>query len=343
MFGIILQKDDEMYYRKIKSGKFMFEIAKKGYPRFAKTFDDLKLGKKWASKIEQEIENGQFEDLTKASKTTMRALLEKYRDEITVDKKGYREETAKINLLIRNDITQHTITSLKAHHLYKFNKESDKVRAPATTNKYLHLLQNVWNTAKKVWGITMPPYNPFELVTMHKVDNARDRVLTTDEYSKLLDSCSEGNMPVLRDIVIFAYETGARQGEILKLKRSNVDFDKRLCTFLDTKNGEDRTIPLTDAAIEILKRHRFGDILFNLLPRRLRKHFTIACRRAAITNFRFHDLRACFCTNALLSGMTIPEVSVLSGHKDWKQLQRYTRIKPEDLGTKVQNIKKSIG
>ena len=53
----------------------MFEIAKKGYPRFAKTFDDLKLGKKWASKIEQEIENGQFEDLTKASKTTMLSLI----------------------------------------------------------------------------------------------------------------------------------------------------------------------------------------------------------------------------------------------------------------------------
>jgi len=332
-----------MYFRRKKNGKWLFEINKKGYPRLSKGFDDLRTGKKWASKIEHEIETGQFEDLTKASKTTMRALLEKYRDEITVDKKGHREESAKINLLIRNDISSHTITSLKAHHLYKFKKESDKVRAPATTNKYLHMLQNVWNTAKKVWGITMPPYNPFELVTMHKVDNARDRVLTTDEYSKLLDSCSEGNMPVLRDIVIFAYETGARQGEILKLKRSDVDFDKRLCTFLDTKNGEDRTIPLTDAAIEILKRHRFGDTLFNLLPRRLRKHFTIACRRAAITNFRFHDLRACFCTNALLSGMTIPEVSVLSGHKDWKQLQRYTRIKPKDLSTKVQNIKKSIG
>ena len=332
-----------MYFRKLKSGKWFFEINKKGYPRLSKTFEEIKLGKKWASKIEHEIENGQFEDLTKASKTTIRALLEKYRDEITVDKKGHREETAKINLLIRQDISSHTITSLKAHHLYRLKKEFDKVRAPATTNKYLHMLQNVWNTAKTVWGITMPPYNPFELVSMHKVDNARDRVLTTDEYSKLLDACSEGNMPIIRDIVIFAYETGARQGEILKLKRSDVDFDKRLCTFLDTKNGEDRTIPLTDAAIEILKRHRFGDTLFSLLPRRLRKHFSIACRRAAITNFRFHDLRACFCTNALLSGMTIPEVSVLSGHKDWKQLQRYTRIKPEDLGTKVQNIKKSIG
>ena len=198
-----------MYFRKLKSGKWFFEINKKGYPRLSKTFEEIKLGKKWASKIEHEIENGQFEDLTKASKTTMRALLEKYRDEITVDKKGHREETAKINLLIRQDISSHTITSLKAHHLYRLKKEFDKVRAPATTNKYLHMLQNVWNTAKTVWGITMPPYNPFELVSMHKVDNARDRVLTTDEYSKLLDACSEGNMPIIRDIVIFAYETGA--------------------------------------------------------------------------------------------------------------------------------------
>ena len=321
----------------------MFEIAKKGYPRFAKTFDDLKQGKKWARKIESEIENGNFEDLTIANKTTIRALLEKYRDEITINKKGVKEETAKINLLMRHDVSLHTITQLKAHHLYKFKKESDLVRAPATTNKYLHMLQNVWNTAKRVWGITMPPYNPFELVTMHKIDNARDRVLTKDEYSKLLVACSEGNMPVLHDIVIFAYETGARQSEILKLKREHIDFDKRLCTFYDTKNGEDRTIPLTDTAIEILKRHRFGDTLFSLLARRLRKHFTIACKRAQIINFRFHDLRACFCTNALLSGMTIPEVATLSGHKDWKQLQRYTRKKPTDLIEKVKKIEKSIG
>ena len=36
--------------------------------------------------------------------------------------------------------------------------------------------------------------------------------------------------------------------------------------------------------------------------------------------------------------MTIPEVAVLSGHKDWKMLKRYTRIKPEDLQEKVNKI-----
>ena len=76
----------------------MFEIAKVGHQRFAKTFKDIKLGKKWAKKIEHEIEIGSYEDLTLASKTTIKSLLIKYRDEITLNKKGYREETSKLNL-----------------------------------------------------------------------------------------------------------------------------------------------------------------------------------------------------------------------------------------------------
>ena len=70
-------------------------------------------------------------------------------------------------------------------------------------------------------------------------------------------------------------------------------------------------------------------------------------QKAGLEFFRAHDLRACFCTNALLSGLSIPEVASLSGHKDWKMLKRYTRIKPEDLQEKVNKIiwinKESLG
>ena len=76
---------------------------------------------------------------------------------------------------------------------------------------------------------------------------------------------------------------------------------------------------------------------------RLRKWFRVACRKAKIKDFRFHDLRACFCTNALLSGMSIAEVSSISGHKDWSQLKRYTRIKPADLLVKINNVVKLRG
>ena len=76
MVVIILQKVIEMYYRRKKSGKWLIEIQRKGYPRLSKSFESLKLGKKWGRKIEQEIETGQYEDLTMASRTTVKALLE---------------------------------------------------------------------------------------------------------------------------------------------------------------------------------------------------------------------------------------------------------------------------
>ena len=200
------------------------------------------------------------------------------------------------------------------------------------------MMKHAWTTARKVWGISTPPMNPFDYIELEKEAPARDRVLTKAEYAKLLESCTNSNLPPLLDAVKFAYLTGARQGEQLRLKLEHVDFERRVLTFYDTKNGEDRTIPLSDTAFEILKRHRFGDTLFNILARRLRKHFNIACRRAAISNFRFHDLRACFITNALLSGMSEATVAAISGHKDYRSMKRYTRIKAQDLIDDVNKI-----
>jgi hypothetical protein len=40
----------------------------------------------------------------------------------------------------------------------------------------------------------------------------------------------------------------------------------------------------------------------------------------------------------ILSGMNIAEVSSISGHKTWSQLRRYTRIKPEQLLDKINNL-----
>ena len=176
------------------------------------------------------------------------------------------------------------------------------------------------------------------MVTLPKVNGSRDRILTKSESVKLLDACYESNLPMLRDIVVFASSTGARQGEILKMKREHINFEKKQITFFDTKNSLDRTIPVPEHVLSMLKSYRFGEFVFNTLARRLRKHFTIACKRAEIKDLRFHDLRAYFATNALLSGMTIAQVSFLTGHKDWSQLKRYTRIKPEDLLEKINNV-----
>tara|TARA_B110001454_G_scaffold24171_1_gene23705 strand:+ start:142 stop:1185 length:1044 start_codon:yes stop_codon:yes gene_type:complete len=338
---------------KLKSGKWICEIRKKGHPYISKAFYELKVARKFGREVESKMERNVFEDYSGARGTTLREILVRYRDERTILKKGVREETGTINYLIKHKIALNSLMTLRSHHIHKLMKELSATRKPSTVNKYVNLICHAWRVAKREWGINLPAENPCDMVTLNKVDDARDRVLTKVEYHRLLEVAliqdsatnSQGNNTRdkdryrhMTDIIKFAYQTGARQGEILKLKREHIDFDNKVCTFYDTKNSVDRTIPLADETLAIVKMHRFGKYIFEVNGSRLRKWFRHACNTAEITNFRFHDLRACFCTNALLNGWSIAEVSAISGHKDWSQLKRYTRIKPADLLQKINNV-----
>ncbi len=194
--------------------------------------------------------------------------------------------------------------------------------------------------ARKQWGIVLPAQNPFALVTYNKVINERDVTLTDEEFKRLLDYAAKTKMNVLPDMIKFAAITAARYSEITGLLRCNTDFNKRTATFLDTKNGEDRTIPLHDDAIAILKKYPFGEKFFNVRTREIfRNYFDKARSAAGLNHYRFHDLRSRGINKMLLSGMSEIEVAQISGHKTLAILhKRYSRIKPTQLLDKINNV-----
>ena len=63
----------------------------------------------------------------------------------------------------------------------------------------------------------LPSQNPFELVSLEKVNNERERVLTYAEYDRLINIATTSKLHILRDVIMFAYMTGARWSEIMKL------------------------------------------------------------------------------------------------------------------------------
>ena len=83
------------------NGKFKVNINKKGFPRLSKRFLDKKTAKLWANEIEIQMEKGEFQSFN-AVPTTLREVLIKYREEKTIYKKGVREETVKINFLLKD-------------------------------------------------------------------------------------------------------------------------------------------------------------------------------------------------------------------------------------------------
>ena len=321
---------------KRKSGKWTAEVrTHKKY--ISKTFIKKSNASNWAKEIEYQLDREQYEDFSESVRITLGELITRYRDEITPTKKGAKEEKYKLNFILRNKIVKCRVLSLKTKQILEFKNDIKETRAASTVNKYIHYIYTIWETARVQWDIALPSRNPVSLVKKEKVTDKIDRILTPEEYQDLLVACSKSNLAFLPEIVEFAYITAMRFGEITKLRTKDINFEKSTAILLDTKNGESRLVPLTDRALEICNKFRFREKLFDINRDKFRHYFEQACHRAKVKKFRFHDLRACAITNLFLNGWSIAEVSVVSGHKTWSELKRYTRIKASDLIKKINN------
>lgn len=325
--------------RKTKQGRWQVTVRKKGYPPKYKSFISKKNAHRWAKEIETLMEKKIFEDYEVLSHIKLKDLIRKFRDEVVINHKAYKQTKSKLNTLLKYKVSHHSISDLKVEHLKNFKLELKKIgKSPKTINIYLSLLRSVWKYAKIDLNLNLPLKDPFLYIRNEKVNNFRHQIYSKEQLQKLILCASHSKLNCLVDIIKFGYFTMARISEILNLKRKDVDFNKHLATFRNTKNGEDRTIPLSKEAELILKKYIFGESFFNIHYSKFQHYFEIARDNAGLTGYRFHDMRATGISRALLSGMSVAEVCVISGHKDWSQVKRYTRIQPADLINKVNSF-----
>jgi len=70
----------------------------------------------------------------------------------------------------------------------------------------------------------------------------------------------------------------------------------------------------------------------------LRRAFNSTVSKAEIEDFKFHDLRHCFCTKLAQRGVDIYKIAKLAGHKDIRMTQRYSHHCPESLRDGVEAL-----
>ena len=318
-----------------KRGKWQVLIRKKFHTPISKTFVTKEDADKYAREIEAQIDKGFLISYEEAQKTKFGELLERYRKEITSKKKSNETEDYKIKYLQTLPIADSYLISITPTKIAKLRDQLGLTRKSSTIIKYLAFISNAWNIARKEWGINLPD-NPVALIKKPSVKDRRDRILAPEEYKRLISASELSKLYSMKGMVIFAYTSGARFGEIIKLQKNDVDFMKRTAILRDTKNGEDREIPLTEEAIKVLKEQPLttSGHFFNIRSNDQFKHYWNKVKLTArLTDFRFHDLRACAITNFFLPpyNFTIPQVAVVTGHKTWKELQRYERMRASQI------------
>ena len=99
--------------------------------------------------------------------------------------------------------------------------------------------------------------------------------------------------------------------------------------------------PLTRRCIKVLiGMLRDDERVFPISANCLRLAWNRARRKAGINDLRFHDLRHEAVSQFFEMGMSVPEVALISGHKDLRQLFRYTHLNPTNVFQKYEAFSK---
>ncbi|WP_122569751.1 site-specific integrase [Pseudomonas viridiflava] len=146
----------------------------------------------------------------------------------------------------------------------------------------------------------------------------------------------------LKPMVLISLNTGMRRGELFGLKWPAVNFTTKMITVIgdNTKTLDTRHIPMNKEAIATLDAWRrqttgIGYVFPGRSGERLdnaKSAWLNLLERAAITDFRWHDMRHDFASRLVMAGVPLNTVRELLGHADIKMTLRYAHLAP---GTKA--------
>lgn len=312
-------------------------IRRRGYPDITKTFETKADAEKWARALESEIDKGQFVNVSEAQRTTLGDVIARYLAEVTPTMKGATEDTIRLKAIMRKPIARWSMANLSVARVAAFRDERLKEVSAATVIRELAYLSAIINHARREWGINVP--NPVQMVRKPQSPQARSRVLTDEEVSKLLTALeptgrrSHWTQPIAQ----LALATAMRRGELLSLRWEHIDLQNRTAFLSDTKNGDSRTVPLSTAALQVLAglpRHISG-VVFPVKFFTLDAAFKRGVRRAGLDGVRFHDLRRTAITRMAEKLPNVIELAAVSGHKSLMVLKRYYRPTAVELAKKL--------
>ena len=320
-----------------RGSKWQVQVRRNGQAAVSRSFNSNRDARAWGRQMETLADTGKLDKVHQTTaKRTVKDLLTRYLEEVSVQKKGHGRETYTINALLREDFADQTINEVTPSVFAAYRDRRLGEIKGTTIRRNLGIIQHAFDIAVREWGWPIK-INPVRSIRKPDTSNSRDRRLLQGEEGQILRECRVCKNPWITPCVQLAIETAMRRSEILRMAWVDINWDKRTLLIPETKNGHPRTIPLTAEAVDLLKRlpRNIDGRVIPISANCLRMAWGRALRRAGITGLRFHDLRHEAITRFFERGLSVPEVALISGHRDYRMLARYTHLRAEDVGKKL--------
>lgn len=346
--------------RKSKDGKIRYRcrVRVRGYPVQTESFDRKTDAVRWGRRIESDIVEGRFFGTNEGRKHTLGDAIERYRREVLIQKpKSAITQSQQLTFWSKQlgdylvgDITGAQIIEVR-QELLQTEFKTGQLYSPTTANKYMAVLSHLFSTACGQWQWLK--INPMQHIKRLKEPRGRTRFLSKEELKRLLEACLSSKSEVIYPIVVLAVSTGMRKGEILGLTWGAVDFDHSQILLRDTKNGDQRTVPLAGDAMTLLKelhdskpKKKPDDLVFcgqnPQKPMNIETAVKGVREAAGLEDFRFHDLRHTAASYLAMSGASLTETAEILGHKSIAVTKRYSHLTKKHTSKVVERMNKEL-
>lgn len=337
------------------------QVRRLGHETMSKSFPNKKEAEAWARQIEAQLDRGQ--SVSVSLRTTFADLLSAYRSHVGSAKGMSRSKEQALGK-IEGRLGRFRLAELKTKTFLDFCKaREDEGAGPATILQDFSYIGTVirhggalTGTESAVQGI-LGALDAARITLRHagrvSRPEERDRRPTDQELVSLIDFWDENPRQILipmADLTLFAVSTAMRLGEITALLWEDLDEANRTILIRARKHptkkaSNDQRVPLLrgpcvvggdliDPLAVILRqrgaRRRQGRI-FPHVPQSVSKAFQRTTAALDIEDLHFHDLRHDGASRLFEAGYPIEQVALVTGHRDWNMLRRYTQLRAETL------------
>lgn len=276
-----------------RNDRWQVQVRRLGAGSVSKTFNLKADAVVWARDMEAQLERGgNIANQKLCKQTTLSDLINRYVEEILPSKKSAEQEGYTLKLLLREGFSRLPLYKLTRNDFSKYFKRRAITVKSDTFLRQFGVLRHMFNTARKKWQVPIQE-NLLASVSLPQPNKGRARRLVSGEEERICLSLKASLNPHLSPIITFALETAMRKGEIIKIRRTHLNIDRRTLIIPETKNGKPRTIPLSQLALDVLISMTPNEkgFVFPVSSSAISQAWRRMVVRANVEDFRFHDLR----------------------------------------------------